>query len=69
MKIADVSNLESMKEASRCAEKILSTDPDLKLPEHRLLSTEVRRLFARLGEGGFNWRLTYILLDGIILMC
>ena len=54
MKIADVSNLESMKEASRCAEKILSTDPDLKLPEHRLLSAEVRRLFARLGEGGFN---------------
>ncbi len=54
MKIADVSNLENLKEAGKSAEKIISVDPQLQLPEHRLLAAEVRRLFARLGEGGFN---------------
>ena len=54
MKIADVSNLENLKEAGKLAEKIITADPTLTLPEHRMLSAEVKRLFARLGEGGFN---------------
>ena len=54
MKIADVSNLDNLKEAGKSAEKIITADPELKLPEHRLLHAEVKRLFAKLGEGGFN---------------
>ncbi len=36
------------------ARKLLEIDPKLDLPEHRALRAEIRRLFAHVGEGGFN---------------
>lgn len=54
MKIADLANVEYLKTASKASEEILSKDPDLQQPEHRVLKAEVKRLFARIGEGGFN---------------
>lgn len=54
MKIADLANVEYLKTASNASEEILKKDPALQLPEHRLLKAEVKRLFAKIGDGGFN---------------
>ncbi|MEE1077302.1 MAG: ATP-dependent DNA helicase RecG [Acutalibacteraceae bacterium] len=54
MKIADLANVEYLKTASSASEEILKKDPTLQLQEHRLLKAEVKRLFAKIGEGGFN---------------
>lgn len=54
MKIADLANVEYLKTASNASEEILKKDPTLQLPEHRLLKAEVKRLFAKIGDGGFN---------------
>lgn len=54
MKIADLTNMDYLSEACKASEKILNEDPDLKLPQNKLLAGEVRRLFAKIGEGGFN---------------
>ena len=54
MKIADLANVEYLKTAGKASEEILKKDPDLQLPEHRVLKAEVKRLFAKIGEGGFN---------------
>lgn len=54
MKIADLANMDCLQEASKASAKILEKDPELKLPEHKLLNGEVKRLFAKVGEGGFN---------------
>lgn len=54
MKIADLTNMDYLSEACKASEKILSEDPDLKLPQNKLLAGEVKRLFAKIGEGGFN---------------
>ena len=54
MKIADLANVDYLKTASKASEEIIKKDPALQLPEHRLLKGEVKRLFSRVGEGGFN---------------
>lgn len=54
MKIADLANVEYLKTASNASEEILKKDPTLQLSEHRLLKAEVKRLFAKIGDGGFN---------------
>lgn len=54
MKIADLANVDYLKTASKASEEIIKNDPTLQLPEHRLLKGEVKRLFSRIGEGGFN---------------
>lgn len=54
MKIADLANVEYLKTASSASEEILKKDPTLQLQEHRLLKAEVKRLFAKIGDGGFN---------------
>lgn len=54
MKIADLTNMDYLNDACKASEKILNKDPELKLPENKVLSGEVKRLFARIGEGGFN---------------
>lgn len=54
MKIADLANVEYLKTASKASEEILKKDPNLQLSEHRVLKAEVKRLFAKIGEGGFN---------------
>lgn len=54
MKIADLANVEYLKTASNASGEILKKDPTLQLPEHRMLKAEVKRLFAKIGEGGFN---------------
>ena len=54
MKIADLANVEYLKTVSKASEEILKKDPNLQLSEHRVLKAEVKRLFAKIGEGGFN---------------
>lgn len=54
MKIADLANMECLNEATTASQKIITQDPDLALPQHRLLKAEVKRLFSRVGDGGFN---------------
>lgn len=54
MKIADPKNVESLKQASTVAGRILDKDPSLELPEHRMLKAEIKRLFSQIGESGFN---------------
>lgn len=54
LKIADLGNMDWLKKASCASEAILKEDPYLQLPEHRLLQGEVKRLFAKVGQGGFN---------------
>lgn len=46
MKIADMmKNMETLKEAQKVADEILSTDPELKLPKHKGLKAETKMLF------------------------
>lgn len=54
MKIADLANMDSLKDATTASQEIISKDPELTLPQHRLLKGEVKRLFSRVGNGGFN---------------
>ncbi len=54
MKIADLANMDYLKDATTASQKIISQDPELALPQHRLLKGEVKRLFSRVGDGGFN---------------
>lgn len=54
MKIADATNVESLKYAASAAEKIISLDKNLEQPQNRLLKSEVKRLFSKIGESGFN---------------
>lgn len=54
MKIADATNVESLKYAASAAEKIISLDKNLEQPQNRLLKNEVKRLFSKIGESGFN---------------
>lgn len=54
MKIADLANMDYLKKAQKASEQIIKKDPNLQLSEHKLLKGEVKRLFAKVGEGGFN---------------
>ncbi|MEE0061060.1 MAG: ATP-dependent DNA helicase RecG [Acutalibacteraceae bacterium] len=54
LKIADLANVDYLKTASHAADEIIKKDPYLQLDEHRMLKAEVKRLFAKIGEGGFN---------------
>ena len=46
LKVADfASDMEVLKEAKGAAERLISSDPDLSRPEHRLLKARVQRMF------------------------
>jgi ATP-dependent DNA helicase RecG len=49
LRVADLADMRLLEEARREAQGLLARDPDLKLPEHRLLAAEVRRFWA--GKG------------------
>lgn len=54
MKIADITDMSYFENAGKAAAQIMEYDPGLKLAEHKLLAREVKRLFSKIGEGGFN---------------
>ena len=54
MKIADITDMSYFENAGKAAAEIMEYDPELKLAEHKLLAREVKRLFSKIGEGGFN---------------
>ena len=54
MKIADITDMSYFENAGKAAAEIVEYDPELKLAEHKLLAREVKRLFSKIGEGGFN---------------
>ena len=54
MKIADITDMSYFENAGKAAAEIMQYDPELSLSEHKLLAREVKRLFSKIGEGGFN---------------
>ncbi|MBQ4257660.1 MAG: ATP-dependent DNA helicase RecG [Clostridia bacterium] len=55
MKIADLrTNMETLSDVQNCAREILETDPALELHEHRMLRSEIRLLFQKVGGYGIS---------------
>ena len=55
MKIADLrTNMEMLSDVQNCARAILEKDPTLRLHEHRMLRSEIRLLFQKVGGYGIS---------------
>lgn len=54
MKIADLSNMDDLKESQTCAKEILSKSPELQGDEYKGLRGEIKRLFMTVGSESLN---------------
>lgn len=54
LRLASLTDTQMLHEVQQAADTLLEKDPDLRLPEHHALYTDIQRLFAQYGENGLS---------------